>query len=79
MNASRSRERRREPALEQQVPHVFERTRLREVDRAVLAVVVEAFEAADVADGRVGDDDAFESLRHLVRLRRRRAGSSRRA
>ena len=61
-------ERRREPALEQQVPDVFERTRLREVDRAVLAVVVEALEAADVADGRVGDDDAFEALRDLVRL-----------
>ena len=40
----------------------------REVDRAVLAVVVEAFEAADVADGRLGDDDAFETLRHLVGL-----------
>ena len=62
-------ERRRQPALEHQVPHVFERPRLREVDGAVLAVVVEAFEAAHVADGRVGDDDAFEALRHLVRLR----------
>ena len=62
-------ERRREPALEQQLPDVFDRPRLREVDRAVLPVVVEAFEAADVADRRVGDDDTFETLRHLVRLR----------
>ena len=62
-------ERRGQLALEQQVPDVFERARLREVDRAVLAVVVEALEAAHVADGRVGDDDAFEALRDLVRLR----------
>ena len=38
----------------------------REVDRVVLAVVVEALEAAHVADGRLGDDDALEALRHLV-------------
>ena len=62
-------ERDREPALEHELPDVFDRPRLREVDGAVLAVVVEAFEAADVAHGRVGDDDAFETLRHLVRLR----------
>ena len=61
-------ERRGQPPVEQQVPDVFERPRLREVDGAVLAVVVEAFEAAHVADGRVGDDDTFEPLRHLVRL-----------
>ena len=41
---------------------------LREVDRAVLAVVVEALEAAHVADGRLGDDDALEALRYLVGL-----------
>ena len=68
-NASRSASVVGQPALEQQVPDVFERPRLREVDGAVLAVVVEAFEAAHVADGRVGDDDAFEALRNFVRLR----------
>ena len=59
-NASRSAQR-RERALEQQVPHVFERALLRELDRVVLAVVVEAFEAAHVADRGLGDDDAFEA------------------
>ena len=59
-NASRSASVAGKRALEHQVPDVFERPRLGEVDRAVLAVVVEAFEAAHVADGRVGDDHAFE-------------------
>ena len=68
-NASRSASVVGQLALEQQVPDVFERALLREVDGAVLAVVVEAFEAAHVADGRVGDDDAFEALRDFVRLR----------
>ena len=56
-----------ERAVEQQVPHVFERTLLGELDRVVLAVVVEAFEAAHVADRGLGDDDAFEPARHFVR------------
>ena len=58
-----------EAALEQQVPHVLERAAAREVDGAVLPVVVEAFEPAHVADGGVGDDEAFEAFRHLVGLR----------
>ena len=53
--------------LEQQVPHVLDRAPLRELDRVVLAVVVEAFEAADVADRRLGDDDAFEAAGHVGR------------
>ncbi len=61
-------ERDRQPAFEHQLPDVLDRTRLGQVDRAVLAVVVEAFEAAHVADGGVGHDDALEPLRHLVRL-----------
>ncbi len=68
-NASRSAMVRGSRAFEHQLPDVFDRSRLREVDGAVLAVVVEAFEAAHVADGRVGDDDTFEALRHLVGLR----------
>ncbi len=58
----------REATLEHQEPHVFERPLLREVDRAVLAIVVEAFEAAHVADSGLGDDDALEAARDLVRL-----------
>ena len=57
--AARSRRRtrraapwRRQLALEHQVPDVLERALLGEVDRGVLAVVVEALEAAHVADGR---------------------------
>ena len=67
-NASRSASVVGSSTFEEQLPDVFERARLGEVDGAVLAVVVEALEAAHVADGRVGDDDAFEALRNLVRL-----------
>ena len=68
----------RKPTVERQIPHVFERPRPGQVDGAVLAVVVEAFKAADVADGRVGDDDTFETFGDLVGPAPWRAGSSRR-
>ena len=48
-------------ALEQQEPHVLERPLLGQVDGRVLAVVVEALLAADVADLGVGDDDALQA------------------
>src|SRR5215207_7553990 len=48
-------------ALEQQVPHVFERTNRRQLGGRVLAVVVEAFEAAHVAEFGVGDDHALQA------------------
>ena len=52
--------RRRQVALEQQEPHVLQRALVGQLDRRVLAVVVEALEAADVADLRLGDDHALE-------------------
>ena len=55
-----------ERAFEEQVPHVFDRALLGELHRVVLAVVVEAFEAAYVADRRLGDDDPFEPAGHFV-------------
>ena len=58
---------RRQLALEEQVPHVLERPLLRQLDRVVLPVVVEALEAAHVADGRVGHDHALEALGDLGR------------
>src|SRR5690349_8130574 len=64
---------RRELALEHEVPHVLERTLLREVDRRVLAVVVEALVPTDVADLCLGDDHALEALGHVDgRARQRR-------
>ena len=65
-NAARSASDGSDP-FEHEVPDVLERPRLREVDGAVLAVVVEALEAADVADVGLGDHDAFEPARDLVR------------
>ena len=59
--------RRGESSFEEQVPHVFDRALLGELDRVVLAVVVEAFEAAHVADRRLGDDDALEPAGDVVR------------
>ena len=53
-------------ALEHQVPDVLDRALLREVDGVVLAVVVEALEAAYVADVGLGDDHALEPARDLV-------------
>ena len=50
-------------ALEEQVPHVLERHLAGQLDRRVLAVVVEALEAPDVADRGLGDDDALEARR----------------
>jgi hypothetical protein len=57
---------RRQPALEHEEPHVLERPALGELDRVVLAVVVEALEPADVADGGLGDHDPFEAPGDLV-------------
>ena len=55
----------RQLALEQQVPDVLERPLLGQLDGRVLAVVVEALLAADVADRRLRDHDAFEALGRL--------------
>ena len=46
--------------LEEQVPDVLERQLVGQLHRVVLAVVVEALLAADVADLRLGHDDALE-------------------
>ena len=54
-------------ALVEEVPHVLDRTRLGELDCVVLPVVVEAFEAANVADRGLGDHDAFQTARHVLR------------
>ena len=56
-----------ERSFEEEVPHVFDRALLRELDRVVLAVVVEAFEAAYVTDRRLGDDHTFEPTGDFVR------------
>ncbi len=53
----------RERAEEQEVHHVLERAGGGQLDRRELAVVEEALGAADVADRRVGDDQALESGR----------------
>src|SRR2546423_270630 len=47
----------RQSPLEEQVPHVFERALLTELDRVVLTVVVEALLAAHVAYRGLGHDD----------------------
>ena len=52
--------------MEEEVPDILEGAGLGQVDRVVLAVVVEALEAADVADLGLGDDDPLEALRDLV-------------
>ena len=54
-----------ERAFEQQVPHVLERPLLGQLHGVVLAVVVEALEAAHVADRRLRDHHSFEPARHL--------------
>ena len=54
-------------AVDHQPPHVLERTLLGELDGRVLAVVVEALVAADVADLGVGDDHALQAAGHLGR------------
>ena len=61
--------RRREVTVDEQVPDVFERELVGQLDRVVLAVVVEALEAAHVADGRLRHDHAFEPGRRLDRRR----------
>ena len=63
-NASRSAGA-REVALEEEVPHVLERELVGQLDGVVLAVVVEALEAAHVADRRLGDDHALQPGRRL--------------
>ncbi len=52
-------------AFEHEVPHALERARLGEVDGRVLAVVVEALLAPDVAHLGLGHDDALEPLGRL--------------
>src|SRR5207302_8699254 len=52
--------RRREVAPVQQVPHVLEGPLLGELDRVVLAVVVEALQPADVAELGLGHDRALQ-------------------
>jgi hypothetical protein len=51
----------RELAPEEQVPHVFDRSRGGQLDGRVLAVVEEALPAAHVTDRRLGHDDAIEA------------------
>ena len=63
-----------EVAPEQQVPDVFERARLRQVDGRVLPVVEEALLPTDVADGRLGHHDAFEAGAARPRSSRRPVG-----
>ena len=53
-------------AVEEEVPDVFEGAGLGQLDRVVLAVVVEALEAADVTDVGLGDDDTFQTAGDLV-------------
>ena len=55
-----------EHALEEQIPDVFEAAFLRQLNRRVFAVVVEALFAAYVADGRFGHHDALESGRDVI-------------
>ena len=55
----------REVALEEQEPHVLEAELVGQLHGVVLAVVVEALEAADVADRRLGHDHALEPGRRL--------------
>ena len=57
--------RRREVALEEEVPHVLERQLVGQLDGVVLAVVVEALEAAHVAHRGLGHDHALEPGRRL--------------
>ena len=56
---------RRQVALEEQVPHVLEPPLVGQLDGVVLAVVVEALEAPDVADLGLGHDHALEPGRRL--------------
>ena len=63
-NASRSAADGQVP-VEEQVPDVLERQLVGQLDGVVLAVVVEALEAADVADRGLGDDHALEPGRRL--------------
>ena len=58
-----------EVALEQQEPHVLEPALVGQLHGVVLAVVVEALLAADVADGCLGHDHALEPGRRLDRRR----------
>ncbi|GAA3215696.1 hypothetical protein GCM10020256_17430 [Streptomyces thermocoprophilus] len=51
--------------MDEQMPHVLEASGPREFDGRVLTVVVEALQAADVADLGVGDDDTGKTSRHL--------------
>jgi hypothetical protein len=51
----------REVTVEQQVPHVLEGPVSGEVRRRVLAVVVEALVATDVAEVGLGDDEALQA------------------
>ena len=55
----------RQAAVEQQLPHVLEGATSGQIGGRVLAIVEEALAAADVADGRLGDDDSFEASGRL--------------
>ena len=55
-----------ERALEHEVPDVLQRALLGELDAPVLAVVVEALVAADVADRGLGDDHALQAARDSI-------------
>ena len=55
----------RELAAEEEVPDIFERALLGQLDRRVLPVVEEAFLAAHVADRRLGHHHALEPGRDL--------------
>lgn len=57
----------RQFTVDQEMPDVLETAGLREFDRRVLAVVVEALQPPDVTQLGVGDDDARESSRYVDR------------